>query len=310
MRASEVEVIAEGLQFPEGPIYASDGSVILVEIRAGRLTRVRVSDGQTSTVAECGGGPNGAAVTADGRIIVCNNGGFSWEVGADNRIATLRPEDYQGGSIQMVDPKTRVVETIFTQSGDHRLPGPSDVVVDSVGGTWITDAGKRWHRSLEMGAVHYITPDGKTIREELFPLIQPNGIGFSPEGDRLYVAETAPGRLWWWPVIGHGELDKSGPGPAGGRLLIGLDGFQPLDSLAIDAEGNVCIGTLRSGVISVVSPEGALVDQVSLPVHDDFVTSICFGGSDMRTAFITSSGVGRLYALEWPCPGAALAFNL
>ena len=57
--------IASGLQFPEGPIWCSDGSVLLVEIRRGTLTRVH-PDGRTEVVAECGGGPNGAAVGRDG----------------------------------------------------------------------------------------------------------------------------------------------------------------------------------------------------------------------------------------------------
>jgi gluconolactonase len=69
--------IASGLQFPEGPIWCSDGSVLLVEIRRGTLTRVH-PDGRKEVVAECGGGPNGAAVGPDGAIYVTNNGGFEW----------------------------------------------------------------------------------------------------------------------------------------------------------------------------------------------------------------------------------------
>ena len=72
---ADVEVVAEGLLFPEGPIALPDGSVILVEIAGGRLSRV-YPDGRTEVVAETGGGPNGAAYGPDGRIYVCNNGGF------------------------------------------------------------------------------------------------------------------------------------------------------------------------------------------------------------------------------------------
>ena len=74
----KIREIARGLQFPEGPVALDDGSVLLVEIARGTLTRVD-ADGKTSVVAECGGGPNGAAIGPDGAVYVCNNGGcFDW----------------------------------------------------------------------------------------------------------------------------------------------------------------------------------------------------------------------------------------
>ena len=73
---SELSVLATGLRFPEGPIAMPDGSVLLVEIARGTLSRV--SDGEVSVVAELGGGPNGAAIGPDNCCYVCNNGGFTW----------------------------------------------------------------------------------------------------------------------------------------------------------------------------------------------------------------------------------------
>ena len=69
--------IASGLGFPEGPVALADGSILLVEIAAGRLTRV-APDGSKRTIAEMGGGPNGAAIGPDGKVYVCNTGGFRW----------------------------------------------------------------------------------------------------------------------------------------------------------------------------------------------------------------------------------------
>src|SRR5260221_6172283 len=72
---SDIRVLATDLEFPEGPVVMPDGSVVLVEIRGRRLTRVW-PDGRKQVVAEIPGGPNGAAMGPDGKIYVCNNGGF------------------------------------------------------------------------------------------------------------------------------------------------------------------------------------------------------------------------------------------
>ena len=74
---TEIREIASGLEFPEGPIAMSDGSVLVVEIKRGTLTRVH-PDGAVERVAETGGGPNGAAIGPDGKVYICNNGGFEW----------------------------------------------------------------------------------------------------------------------------------------------------------------------------------------------------------------------------------------
>ena len=74
----DIELVTDGLKFPEGPIAMNDGSVILTEIEGQTLTRV-TPDGRKTVVAETGGGPNGAAIGPDGKIYVTNNGGsFHW----------------------------------------------------------------------------------------------------------------------------------------------------------------------------------------------------------------------------------------
>src|SRR4051812_50190989 len=74
----DIELICEGLEFPEGPIAMADGSVILTEIKGQRLTRIK-PDGSKELVVETGGGPNGAAVGPDNAIYITNNGGsFEW----------------------------------------------------------------------------------------------------------------------------------------------------------------------------------------------------------------------------------------
>ncbi len=303
-------LVTDKLHFPEGPIATSSGTVILVEIRSGDLSEVNLETGEARVIAHCGGGPNGAAVGPDGQIYVCNNGGFMWHEVGGLVAPGQQPDDYIGGRIQRVDPATGAVADVYTDCGGHPLRGPNDIVFDRDGGFWFTDLGKTRDRDVDRGGLYYARPDGSSIEEVVYGLVTPNGVGLSPDGSRVYVAETGPGRVWAWDITGPGRVAGGGIGPGGARLLWGFDGFQLLDSLAVDADGNVCVATLVTGVVSVVTPEGSLVEQVALPEHDVFVTNICFGGDDMRTAYVTSSGRGRLYSTTWATPGLKLAFNL
>ena len=128
-----------------------------------------------------------------------------------------------------------------------------------------------------------------------------------PERKLLYVAETFTGRVWQWDVVGPGEVAAGMPlAPGGATLLAGLPGFQLLDSLAVDADGNVCVATLVNGGITVISTFGEVLEHVA--TGDPLTTNICFGGADGRTAYITCSGTGRLLTASWPRPGLKLAY--
>jgi gluconolactonase len=302
-----VRVVADGLRFPEGPVAMADGSVILVEIEAGTITRV-AADGTKSTVARPGGGPNGLALGPDGALYLCNNGGFLWhdEPGMLRPVGT--PADYSGGRIERIDIATGAVTRLYDSCDGRRLRGPNDIVFDAHGGFYFTDLGKVRGRERDQGAVYYALADGSRIVEIAFPVLTPNGIGLSPDGKVLYVAETETGRLWAFDVEAPGVVRKQPfPSPHGGRLVIGLPGFQRFDSLAVDAAGNICVATLITGAISVIAPDGRLLRQAMMP--DIYTTNICFGGPDLRTAWITLSGIGQLVSVSWPEPGLRLNFG-
>ncbi|MEZ5239533.1 MAG: SMP-30/gluconolactonase/LRE family protein [Microthrixaceae bacterium] len=301
----ELETVAEGLRFPEGPVAMPDGSVLVVEIDRGTLSRVE-ADGTVSVVAECGGGPNGAAVGPDGEVWIANNGGcFDFIDLGGLLIPGPVPDRYSGGSIQRVDLSTGSVETVYTECGGIGLRAPNDLVMDGHGGFWFTDHGLRLERSSDRTGVFYARCDGSSISEVVFPLDAPNGVGLSPAGDRLYVAETHTGRLWAWDVTEPGVASGAGLMPPHGELLYAAPGQDLFDSLAVDAEGNICVATLQTGGISVVPPTGGSADF--LAVDDIVTTNICFGGHDMRTAWITASSTGRLLRARWPVPGLRLA---
>lgn len=304
-RVAAYREIASGLRFPEGPVAMSDGSVLLVEIERGTLTRVH-ADGRTEVAAETGGGPNGAAIGPDGHCYVCNNGGFEWHFEEDGRRRPLlQAENYSGGRIERVDLQTGAVSVLYRECEGVALRGPNDIVFDGHGGFWFTDLGKTRAGDWDRSAVYYARADGSAIRRVIFPMVTANGVGLAPEGDRLYVAETQTGRLWAFELEGPGDIRREAwPSPNGGRCLANVPGYQNFDSLAVDAEGNICVATLFSGCVTVISPEGAILDQVKLP--DPYVTNICFGGPDLRTAYVTLSMTGRLVALDWPRAGLPL----
>jgi gluconolactonase len=298
--------IATGLRFPEGPIAMPDGSVILVEIAAGRLTRV-LPDGSKLVIAETGGGPNGAAIGPDGACYVCNNGGFRWHEKDGVLRPLLQADDYSGGRIERVDLATGAVRVLYSGAGETRLRGPNDIVFDDAGGFWFTDLGKVRLRDQDRGGVYYAKADGSLIKEAIFPMLTPNGVGLSPAGDWLYVAETVTGRLWAFDVVAPGEIKRRPfPSPNGGTLVAGLPGYQLFDSLAVDAAGNICIATLYNGGITIISPDGGTIEH--LPMPDLLTTNICFGGEGLRTAYITLSSSGRLVATEWQRAGLPLHY--
>lgn len=298
-----MEIVAEGLEFPEGPIALPDGSVVLVEIKRQTLTRIDPS-GRAEIIAEIAGGPNGAALGPDGKVYVCNNGGFEWRTILGQTISGNAPPDYRGGSIQRVDLKTGAVETLYTEVDGHPLKGPNDLVFDRMGGFWFTDFGKTYERSRDHCGLYYAKPDGSTIVEAAYPLLSANGVGLSPDETTVYVADTMAGRLWAFDLTGPGAI---APSPIGlpGRVVATLPGQQYLDSLAVEASGRICVATLLNGGITTFTPEGAFEHA---PLPDLFVTNICFGGPDMRDAWVTLSGTGRLARLRWPRPGLKLNF--
>lgn len=301
--------IASGLRFPEGPIAMPDGSVLVVEIAGGCLSRVS-PDGSVNVVADTGGGPNGAAIGPDGQCYICNNGGFEWTRRNGKWSPGLTANDYTSGSIQKVDLDTGKVEVLYTECDGEPLKGPNDIVFDSAGGFWFTDHGKHYPRSRDVTGIFYAQPDGSKITEMVFPLEGPNGIGLSPDEKTLYVAETPTGRLWSYALAGPGEFAGDGKqkagGPNRGNLVVGVPGHQLFDSLALDSAGNICVATLANGGITVVSPDGASVEHIPMP--DRGTTNICFGGPELKTAYITLGTTGRLVAIDWPRPGLALNF--
>ncbi len=301
----DIELVCEGLEFPEGPIALPDGDVLLVEIRRGTLSRVK-PDGRVVVVAQTGGGPNGAAIGPDGAIYITNNGGsFEWLDQGGLTIPGPCPASHTGGYIQRYDLKTGKLSTLYDSCDGKRLVGPNDIVFDKQGGMWFTDHGTSNDEGRKYGGVYYAKADGSFISRQRGHLISPNGIGLSPDEKVVYVADTMLGRLWAFDVASPGQLGPPN-GFAAGRVICNLPDYQLLDSLAVEAGGKVCVATIINGGITAFDPNGT---TEHFPFPDLVCTNIVFGGPDMTTAWVTASSTGKLYKAKWPRPGLKLNFN-
>ena len=302
----EMETVAEGLDFPEGPIACADGSVLLVEIARQTLTRV-APDGAVEIVAHLGGGPNGAAIGPDRAVYVVNNGGaLAFPEGWKEAGKLGLPTHYEGGYVQRVDLATGEVSTLYDSCEGKPLNAPNDIVFDGAGGMWISCFGFSDGETRRLGGIYYAKADGSSIRRWRSEQISPNGVGLSPDGRRLYWADSMLQRLWSLDIVKPGVVAPE-VGHDSGDILTNLPGMQWFDSLAVEEDGRVAVATLFNGGITIVDPADGSIEHI--PVPDPIATNICFGGPDMRTAWITGSATGKLFRCRWPRPGLRLHYQ-
>lgn len=299
-------ILAEGLGFPEGPVAMADGSVLVVEIRHGRITRVH-PDGSTSVVATPGGGPNGMAIGPDGALYVCNNGGFDWYEQDGILLPGNAAKDYTTGRIERIDIATGDVTRLYDSCDGHRLSGPNDIVFDAHGGFYFTDLGKHFDHHTDAGGLFYALPDGSSITR-LIHGPDLNGVGLSPDGTTVYAASTSRRVVLAFDIVAPGVLGPEPLPAVPGRFVTTWANKTYLDSLAIEADGTIAQATLieSAGITRIDPTTGA---QEHLPFPDLLTTNICFGGDDMMDAFVCLSTTGKLAKCRWPSPGLKLHFN-
>jgi len=273
-----VEVVAQRLAFPEGPVAEPDGSIVLVEVAGGTLARIDPGSGRRTVIADIGGGPNGCHPVAGGGFVVAQNGGFDF-----------------GGRVEWFPPHQPVPPglVLVAADGSYRylwIDGaiaPNDVAVDAGGVLWLTDPGPAPPEPGRMiGSV--LRFDGEQARAMAEGLAFCNGIEALPDGDLAFV--EGPGVM---RISQDGEVDwvVREAGPAGA------------DGLAVDADGNLYVAACRDHVIRVFDPTGTQLEVIDLP-GEGFATNCCFGGADNRTLFVTDGIPGALLAVDgMPVPG-------
>jgi gluconolactonase len=201
------------------------------------------------------------------------------------------------GRVERVDISTGKVERLYDACDGVPLQGPNDIVFDADGRMWFTDLGKSHSGIRTASGLFSALPDGSSIAAIDRDAVSYNGIGLSPDGATVYVADTHQARLYRYAR----KVEEQRP-----TWVATASGHVAFDSLAVTAAGNVCVGTLRRGGITTVSPQG----ETAFTAFDDrYVTNIAFGGEDMLDAYLTFSSKGLLVKTRWPEAGMRLQFN-
>lgn len=269
-----VEVLAEGLAFPEGPAFAADGSLWAVELKGGAL--VQLKDDKLIR-HHVGGAPNGIAIDAKDRIWFC---------------------DAMENAIRRFNPSTKELKVMADEVDGSPLDKPNDLAFDSKGNLLFTCPGKS--RQEPTGYVCVLTKDGnvkKITTEKYFP----NGLAFTDDGTSLIIAETYKHRLW------KGDWNFDTCEWTNGKVWCNVDGPNGLggpDGMAFDNEGNLYVAVFGTGKIKVVSKEGKVVEEILLPGQNP--TNCAFDPIGTLGLVVTEAEKGLLLSLE----GIAIGMEL
>ena len=293
---ADEKIFATGLKFPEGPAFDKDGTLYLVELAGGRVTKI-TPDGEVSVLADMGGSPNGLAFGPDRNLYVCNSGArWAPETCTDGKPG---PGD-KPGLMQRVYLDGRY-ETLISEIDGVPLNSPNDVCFDSHGGFYFTDP--IWPESvddlsaLEPGSLCYSTIDGDAKRMHTGVMF-PNGLGVTEDGSTLIVLESGTGKLLAFPILEPGVLGEQ-------RDFAYMGEGQVPDGMCFDSEGRILAASHGGNTIFVFPPTGGNPEH-KIDAGDVSVTNVCFGGPNFSTLYITQSDKGQVSTQEWKTSGMVL----
>ena len=272
--SSQVEKLAEGFKFTEGPAWHPEGFLLFTDIPNDRIVKLD-ANGKLSDFATPVGRCNGLMCDQQGFIYACQMG---------------------DGHVMKMDKNGKVLGYLVDTFENNRMNGPNDLAIDSQGGMYFTDPyyGPEMELPQPMMAVYYIHPDGKTVRI-IEDLERPNGVTISPDGKLLYVAEPNRGEVYRYNIQAPGQVT------AGHLIYKGdpeIDGNGGPDGMTHDIHGNLY--ATYNGIV-VLNPTGDLIGRIATPEKPANCT---FGGPENKTLYITART--GLYKIELGVPGIAL----
>ena len=259
----EVELIASGLGWPEGPAVLPDGSLVLVESYCSQLTIIG-SDRTPRQFAYVTGAPNSCVLGADGEVYVCQNGGT---------VGPWRAKEMTSPSIQRVR-RGGAAETLITHVGSVALNGPNDLVFAADGRLIFTDPGTYNPANPDPSYIYALSPDGAASVLIAFPKpVFPNGVAVESDGSIL----------WDESYTGHvGRRRTDGTLEDLGRM----PGENPvLDGMKVGADGRIYVTDLVAAGIHVLAPDGKVLDFIPT---GGAPSNIAFDGEIL---WVTNAGV-------------------
>lgn len=273
---AEPITVAEGFEFCEGPAFAPDGSLWVVNLAGGYISKVNVDTGEKAVVARTQS-PNGGQFHPNGHYIVCEC--------KERAIISVSP--------------TGEITVLAEQCDGQPFNGPNDVTIAADGSMYFTDPDGS-DLDNRIGGMYLIKPDQTVVRVDL-GLAYPNGLNLTATGKSVVLAETLTKQL-------H-RYDRNADGTLGPRQLycqLPDEGVGP-DGMAFDCDGVLFATHYGSACVRVVDPAGKHIGDLRLPGHNP--TNCCFGppGSKWeRSLFVTETETNTVYRFDVDTPGLPL----
>ena len=275
---AKVEKLAGGMRFTEGPVWLPAGKkLVFSDIPNSKLMQWSAAEGLS--VFQKSEQANGNILDLEGRIISCQ---------------------HAARNLVRIDAKGKL--TVLADKFDgKRFNSPNDVAVRSDGTLWFTDPpwGLRGEHEIPGHWVFKLSPKSGKVEVLLKDMAMPNGIVFSPDEKRVYIADTGghrrhpdpkfhkfPDSIRCYVVSADGKL---------GKKLFQID--EGSDGMAVDVKGNLY--TTHGGKVNIFDADGKKLQQIAVP---EGPANVCFGGADLKTLFITART--SLYSLRMVNAGA------
>jgi len=281
---AKLDQLYTGCRWAEGPAYHAGGRYLVwSDIPNNRMLRYDENDGHVSIFRSPSNHSNGNSIDSQGRLMTCEHGARRVSrTGHDGRISIIA-DSFKG----------------------KRLNSPNDLVEAQDGAIWFTDPsygiqsdyeGHRGKSDIGSCNVYRVDPATGEVVAMATDFIMPNGLAFSVDGRKLYIADTGrtegPQHPAHIRVFDVGEGGRLGNGKVFAECQNGLfDGFR------LDEDGRIWTSTGTG--IDCYEPDGTMIGRILVP---EIVANCCFGGIDRNRLFITATT--SLYAIYLAVRGA------
>lgn len=272
-RNVRIEKVADGLVFPEGPVWLPEGYLVFSDVQDAKIVRIKPGGG-TDVWLDKGMKTNGLILSNDKQAIYAC---------CSSDLKMLR-----------IDLRTSEIKVLASDYKGRKFNDVNDVAVDAKGNIFFTDP--KWSaKPDDVQAVYRISPDGNV---EMAATIdrQPNGIVVSPDQKWIYVGRTGGSDIWRFGLGPGGEM-------LDGAQWVKLEPGAGPDGMTIDRKGNLYVAQAGNGKITVVSPEGQTLQQVK--VFERMATNCEFQGDNQNVLYVTGDGtkngkrLGAVYKLTF-----------